>query len=83
MTDYMAWIVAGVFAGWLVGLIMRGEGYGLVDDLILGLLGGVVGGYLLRTLGALPRETSWLVHALVAAIGGIVLVACVRLLRRV
>jgi uncharacterized membrane protein YeaQ/YmgE (transglycosylase-associated protein family) len=83
MTDYIAWIATGILAGWLVGLIMRGQGYGLVGDLILGLLGGVAGGFLFRTIGAPPPETSWLVHALVAAIGGIVLVACARLLRRV
>lgn len=83
MTHYFAWIASGILAGWLVGLIMRGQGYGLVGDLILGLLGGVVGGFLLRTIGSPPHETSWLVHALVAAMGGIVLVAFARLLRRV
>ena len=59
------------------------HGYGLVGDLILGLLGGVIGGFLLRTIGVPSRGPSWLVHALVAAMGGIVLVACARLLRRV
>ena len=83
MTHYMAWIVTGILAGWLAGVVMRGHGYGLVGDLILGLLGGVVGGFLFRTIAAPPAETSWLVHALVAAIGGIVLVALARLLRRV
>ncbi len=83
MTHYVAWVVAGILAGWLVGLVMRGRGYGLIGDLILGLLGGIVGGFLLRGTGASPTNTSWLVHVLVAAIGGITLVALSRLLRRV
>ena len=83
MTHYIAWVVAGIVAGWLVGLVMRGRGYGLVGDLILGLLGGGVGGFLLRSAGASPSDTSWFIHVLVAAIGGITLVAASRLLRRV
>lgn len=80
---YIAWMATGILAGWLVGVVMRGRGYGLIGDLLLGLLGGVVGGFLFRTLGAPAPDTSWLVHSLVAAIGGIVLVAASRLLRRI
>src|SRR5947209_15183009 len=40
----IAWIIVGLIAGWLAGMIMKGGGYGLIGDLILGLIGAVVGG---------------------------------------
>ena len=83
MTHDIAWVVTGILAGWLVGLVMRGRGYGLIGDLILGLLGGTIGGLILGKAGAPPTDASWLLHVLVAAIGGITLVALSRLLRRV
>jgi uncharacterized membrane protein YeaQ/YmgE (transglycosylase-associated protein family) len=40
----IAWIIVGLIAGWLAGLFMRGSGYGIVLDIILGLVGAFVGG---------------------------------------
>jgi len=77
----LIWIVSGIIAGWLTGLIMRGRGFGLVADLIVGLLGGLVGGFLARAFGLAP--TSWIGQILVAVVGGIVLVAVIRALRKV
>jgi uncharacterized membrane protein YeaQ/YmgE (transglycosylase-associated protein family) len=77
----LIWVVVGVIAGWLTGLLMKGRGYGLVGDLIIGLLGGIIGGWLFDLLGLVP--TSWLGQILVSFVGGVVLVAVVRLLRRV
>jgi len=37
------WIIVGIIAGWLAGKLVRGEGFGLVGDLVLGLIGGLVG----------------------------------------
>jgi uncharacterized membrane protein YeaQ/YmgE (transglycosylase-associated protein family) len=39
----IAWLLVGLIAGWLAGQVMKGGGYGVLVDLILGLLGGVVG----------------------------------------
>ena len=39
-------------AGWLAGFVMKGGGYGLIGDLVLGLVGSVVGGWIFRALGA-------------------------------
>ena len=38
---FLAWIVTGLIAGWLAGKVMKGGGYGVIVDIILGLLGGV------------------------------------------
>ena len=40
---FLAWIVVGLIAGWLAGQVMKGGGYGIVVDIILGILGGLVG----------------------------------------
>jgi len=76
----LIWIVVGIIAGWLTGLVMKGKSYGLVGDLIIGLLGGIIGGWLFGLLGLAP--TSWLGQILVSFVGGVVVVALVRLLRR-
>lgn len=78
---FLIWIISGIIAGWLTGLVMRGHGFGIIADLIIGLIGGVIGGSLARMVGIFP--TSWIGHILVAAVGGIILVAVVRALRRI
>ncbi len=41
---FIAWIIVGLIAGWLAGLFMRGSGYGMVLDIVLGLIGAFLGG---------------------------------------
>lgn len=79
---FVIWIIGGMIAGWLIGLVMKGRGYGLVGDWAIGLLGGLVGGWLFRLLGQTNPSEGWLAHMTVAVLGGIVLVGSVRLLRR-
>jgi len=74
------WIISGVVAGWLTGLVMRGRGYGLLGDLAVGFLGGIVGGWVFGSLGMFP--VSVLGEIVVAFVGGILFVAMVRFLRR-
>jgi uncharacterized membrane protein YeaQ/YmgE (transglycosylase-associated protein family) len=40
---FVSWVVVGLLAGWLAGFVMKGGGYGLIGDLVLGLVGSVVG----------------------------------------
>jgi uncharacterized membrane protein YeaQ/YmgE (transglycosylase-associated protein family) len=74
------WIISGVVAGWLTGLVMKGRGYGLLGNLVIGLLGGVIGGWLFSLFGL--TATGWVGEIVVALVGGVVLVAIARLLRR-
>jgi len=78
--QFLLWVISGVVAGWLTGQVMRGGGYGLMGDLVMGLLGGLVGGWLFRLLGVAPA--GHVGEIVVAFIGGVVLVAVVRFLRR-
>lgn len=78
--SFLIWIVSGVIAGWLAGLLVKGRGFGLLGDLVIGLLGGLVGGWLAGLFGL--HSVSWLGNVVTAAVGGVVLVAIVRILRR-
>jgi uncharacterized membrane protein YeaQ/YmgE (transglycosylase-associated protein family) len=71
------WIVIGLIAGWLAGKIARGAGYGCVTDVILGLVGSVLGGWLFMKLGILGGGTVYSLAA--ATVGAVILVTIVHL----
>ncbi len=75
---FFGWIVIGLIAGWLSGKITRGGGFGLLGDLCLGLVGGVIGGWIFSRLGIF---TYGFVGSLAAAtVGAVLLVTAARLL---
>ena len=78
--QFLIWIISGIIAGWLAGLLVKGGGFGLIGDLVIGLLGGIIGGWLAGLFGL--QAVSWLGNIITAALGGVVLVAIVRVLRR-
>jgi uncharacterized membrane protein YeaQ/YmgE (transglycosylase-associated protein family) len=52
----IAWIILGLVAGWLAGQFMRGGGYGLIGDIVLGIIGAIVGGFLSSARGDRHRH---------------------------
>ena len=78
--NFVIWIIGGIIAGWLTGLIMKGKGFGLIGDLIVGLVGGLLGGWLAGLVGLAP--TSWIGQIIVAVVGGVILVAIIRAIRK-
>ena len=66
-------------AGWATGQIMKGGGYGLLADILLGIAGGWIGGFL---LGRYLLGSGLIGEFLVRLLGAVVLVALVRLLRK-
>ena len=73
------WAVLGLIAGWAAGKIMKGGGYGVVMDIVLGLIGAVVGGWLLGILGI----AAGLIGSIpVAIIGAVFLIWITRLLKK-
>ena len=72
----------GLVAGWLTGLIMRGGGYGLFGDLILGLIGAFLGRWLFGVLG-IGAGYGFIGSVICATVGAILLVVLLRLVRRV
>jgi uncharacterized membrane protein YeaQ/YmgE (transglycosylase-associated protein family) len=80
ITSLIWWVVVGLIAGWAAGKIMRGGGYGAVMDIILGIVGAVVGGWL---LGAIGIHAGGLIGTIVVAIiGAIFLIWLTRLLKK-
>jgi uncharacterized membrane protein YeaQ/YmgE (transglycosylase-associated protein family) len=76
----IAWIVLGLIAGWLAGMFMKGGGYGIVGDIVLGILGAIVGGWLTGLLLGRDMMTGFNIESLiVAVIGAVVLIAISRL----
>jgi uncharacterized membrane protein YeaQ/YmgE (transglycosylase-associated protein family) len=76
-----AWLVVGLVAGWLAGQFMKGGGYGLIGDIVLGVIGAFVGGFIFSLL--LPGSSVGLIGSIVVAfIGAVILIALARALTR-
>lgn len=76
------WIAVGVLAGWAAGLLMKGRDFGVTGNLILGLIGSLVGGWVLALLG-FNSPDDLLRHALVALLGAMLVLGVARRLRPV
>jgi uncharacterized membrane protein YeaQ/YmgE (transglycosylase-associated protein family) len=73
--------LVGLVAGWAAGKIMKGSGYGLVMDLALGVIGSLVGNWIMRMLG-LITPSNLVAQIVVAILGAVVVVALVRMLKK-
>ena len=80
--DILTWLIVGLIAGVLASLVMGGTGYGLVGDIVIGIVGAFVGGWLFRTLGVAVPLGGLAGTILVAFIGAVVLLFIIRLIRR-
>lgn len=80
METWIGWIVIGGIAGWLAGKLMKGGGFGIVVNVLLGIVGSVVGGWLFGLAGI---TAGGIVGSLASAtVGAIVLLAIVGLFKR-
>ena len=75
------WIIVGLIAGWAAGKIMKGGGYGVVADIVLGILGAILGGWVVGVLGLGGGGMIWSI--LVAILGAVILIWLTRLIKRV
>ena len=78
----LSWIIVGLIAGWLAGSVMKGGGYGLVGNIIVGIVGAVVGGFLATSLFNVPDPVNGvnIGSILVAFLGAVVAIALIRVL---
>lgn len=74
------WIVVGLIAGWAAGKIMKGGGYGVIADIVLGILGAIIGGWIVGLLGLGGGGFIWSI--LVAILGAVVLIGISRILKK-
>jgi uncharacterized membrane protein YeaQ/YmgE (transglycosylase-associated protein family) len=80
--DLLTWCIVGLVAGVLASLVMGGTGYGIIGDIIIGIVGAFVGGWLFRMMGVSVPLAGLPGTILVAFIGAVVLLFIIRLIRR-
>jgi|SRR5579872_1432066 len=80
-TALIWFLLVGLIAGWLAGKVMRGGGYGIIGDMIVGVIGAFIGGWLFGLLGI---GAGGLIGAIITAfVGAVILIAILRAIRRV
>jgi uncharacterized membrane protein YeaQ/YmgE (transglycosylase-associated protein family) len=77
----IAWLIIGAVAGWLAGLLVKGGGFGLIVDIIVGVVGAFIGGWLASTLG-INIGGGLIGSIIIAVIGAVILLFVIRLFKR-
>ena len=79
----LAALVIGAIAGWLAGLIVRGAGFGLIGNIVIGIIGALVASWVLPQLGVEPRRRQWGRDIINATIGAVIVLVILSLIKRV
>ncbi|HEY3815263.1 MAG TPA: GlsB/YeaQ/YmgE family stress response membrane protein [Caulobacteraceae bacterium] len=74
-------LVIGAVAGWLAGLIVKGYGFGILGNMVIGILGAFIGGWLFAHFGIFPAG-GVLGELIGATVGAVILLLLLRLIRR-
>ncbi len=67
-TSLIAFLIIGALAGWIAGLLMRGGGFGLLGNMVVGVIGAFVGGFLFTLVGI--STSGGLIGVLITAVVG-------------
>ncbi len=78
--DLIGFLLIGLIAGWIATNFMRGSGMGLVGNLVIGVIGALVGGFLFRLLGF--TAVGLIGHLITATVGAMVLLYVVQVLKK-
>ena len=79
----LSWIVVGLIAGFLAGVVVKGGGFGLIGDIIIGVVGGLLGGWISVNLLHFGSMTGINIESiLIAFVGAVILLLVLRLIRR-
>ena len=79
--SFLWFLVVGLVAGWLAGVLVKGGGFGVIGDLVVGVIGAFLGGWLFSALGA-SAGGGLLGSIIVATVGAVLLLFIVRLVKR-
>jgi uncharacterized membrane protein YeaQ/YmgE (transglycosylase-associated protein family) len=74
-------LIVGLVAGWLAGKLVRGAGYGLIGDIIIGVIGAFIASWLFPKLGISLGSGGWIRSIINSTIGAVLLLIVVRLVR--
>lgn len=80
MMDILYFLFIGVIAGWAAGTLFRGGGFGLTGNLVIGVIGAILGGFIFRLVGL--SATSTLGSIVMSIVGALVLLFSLRLAKR-
>jgi uncharacterized membrane protein YeaQ/YmgE (transglycosylase-associated protein family) len=76
----IVWLIVGLIAGWLAGMAMGGRGFGVLGNMVVGIIGALIGGFLASTFLGLDVSGFNLPSILVAFLGAIVFLLILRLI---
>ncbi|MBB3260619.1 putative membrane protein YeaQ/YmgE (transglycosylase-associated protein family) [Paraburkholderia bannensis] len=77
----IAWLIIGAIAGWLAGVLVKGGGFGLIVDIIVGIVGAFIGGWLAGLLH-IQIGTGIISSIITAIVGAVILLFVIRMFRR-
>jgi uncharacterized membrane protein YeaQ/YmgE (transglycosylase-associated protein family) len=80
VTSLIWFLLIGLIAGWLAGQVMKGGGFGVIGDMIVGVIGAFLGGWLFGMLGI---SAGGLIGSLITAfVGAVILIFLLRMIKR-
>jgi uncharacterized membrane protein YeaQ/YmgE (transglycosylase-associated protein family) len=74
------WILVGLIAGWLAGKVMKGGGFGVLMDIVIGMIGAIIGGWVFGLIGIFAG--GLIGSILVAFVGAVILLWLVRMIKK-
>ena len=80
LTSIVVFLIIGAIAGWLAGMVMKGGGFGLLGDIVVGIIGAFVGGWLFGVLGIFAG--GFIGAVITAFVGACVLLFVIRLIKK-
>lgn len=83
LSSILIFLIIGAVAGWLAGILIKGRGFGLIGDILVGIVGAFIGGFVLTFFGLASLIGAGVIGAiLVATIGAVILLSVITLLKK-
>ena len=79
--SFIWFLIVGLIAGWLAGVVVKGGGFGLIGDLVIGVIGAFLGGFLFSLVG-ISATGGMIGSIIVATIGAVVLLVLIRIVKK-
>ncbi len=83
LMSVIVFLIIGAAAGWLAGVIVKGRGFGVLGDIVIGIIGAFLGGFLLIAFGLAGLVGAGVISAiLVATVGAVILLVIVKIFKK-